>query len=67
MLEPQIMANLLYQVCDRVDAIGNRHRASAQRQRQSDQNYSEGDKFEQIIWAFPASTSIIDEMPAANA
>jgi hypothetical protein len=42
------------------------HRAS-QRQSYSDDDYSEGDELDQIIWPFSVRVSIIEEARSANA
>jgi len=75
MLAQQIIANLLEQGCVDVEIVGHGYcvrlsvvaKSSAQRYRNSDYDYSEGDKLHQVIGPFSAGISIIEETRSSRA
>ena len=75
MLAQQIIANLLEQGCVDVEIVGHGYcvrlsvvaKSSAQRYRNSDYDYSEGDKLHQVIGPFSAGISIIEKTRSSSA
>ena len=75
MLEPQVVANLSQQACVSVEFVSHGYcvhfnvvpSALPERQGYGDQDYSEGDKLDQIIRPFSVGISVTEEMRRATA